>query len=215
MESQQPSQVRLRSSWLILVFVALNFLVFIMWNAPGSVSPEFMARNFLVSATGLEEGRYWTLLTSVFSHNLLWHFLINMFVLWNFGPLLERVLGRMNFFLFYIGAGIVSSLGHVLVSAMLLHDPDLPALGASGALSAMIIVFALIFPREKILLLGFIPVRALIGALAFVCLDLYGLFSQARGGGLPIGHGAHLGGALAGALYFLFIVRPRLKRQVL
>ena len=41
---------------------------------------------------------------------------------------------------------------------------------------------------------GIVPVPALAGVLAFVGLDLWGLIAQGRGGGLPIGHGAHLGG---------------------
>jgi hypothetical protein len=66
--------------------------------------------------------------------------------------------------------------------------------------------YALHFPRHRILLFGIVPVPALAGVLAFVGIDLWGLLAQSRGGGLPIGHGAHLGGALAGALmYFLYL----------
>jgi hypothetical protein len=65
----------------------------------------------------------------------------------------------------------------------------------------------LLFPRHKILLMGIVPVPALIGVLAFVGIDLWGLFAQTRGGGLPIGHGAHLGGALAGAIMWFFWLR--------
>ena len=87
------------------------------------------------------------------------------------------------------------------------------ALGASGAIAGLVLVFSLIFPREKILLMGIIPVPALFGALAFVGLDLWGLTAQAHGGGLPIGHGAHLGGALTGMLYYVFFLRRRIRRR--
>jgi membrane associated rhomboid family serine protease len=73
-------------------------------------------------------------------------------------------------------------------------------------------LFALLYPREKLLLFGIIPLPAMFGALAFVGLDVWGVVAQAQGGGLPIGHGAHLGGALTGLLYYLFVLRPRLKR---
>jgi membrane associated rhomboid family serine protease len=70
-------------------------------------------------------------------------------------------------------------------------------------------LFALMFPRQIILLFYIIPLPAIFGALGFVALDLWGLSAQAHGGGLPIGHGAHLGGALTGAVfYFLFLRRP-------
>ena len=77
----------------------------------------------------------------------------------------------------------------------------------------MILLFAFIYPRARILLFGLIPVPALAGALGFVGLDVLGLIWQAEGGGLPIGHGAHLGGALTGVLYYFLVIRPLQVRQ--
>ncbi len=158
-------------------------------------------------------GRWWTLITAVFSHNWLIHIFINMFVLSSFGSIMELVLGRRAFLRFYLVAGIVSSFVHALVSAYIVGDPGQPAVGASGAICGIILVFSLRFPREKILLFGIIPLPAIVGALAFIGLDLWGLSAQAGGGGLPIGHGAHLGGAAAGIVYYFLFVRPGLKRQ--
>lgn len=160
------------------------------------------------------EGRYWTLLTSVFSHLEFWHIFMNMFVLYNFGFAIESILGTKRFAFFYLAAGIFSSLCHAATSNYFLHQPHLPALGASGAVSAVIMLFSFLFPREKILLLGIIPLPAIFGALAFVALDLWGLAAQSSGGGLPIGHGAHLGGALAGFLFYIIYLRPKLNRRM-
>lgn len=181
-------------------------MVFLWWNFGRDPleEPTFMINNFLVSWEGLARGRYWTLLTSVFSHNMLFHFLMNMMVLNSFGPIVERVLEPGRFLFFYLGAGIISSLTHATVSALLLGQPELPALGASGAISGVILLFSLWFPRERILLLGILPIPAFFGALVFIGLDLWGLWAQAGGGGLPIGHGAHLGGAAAGILAFFY-----------
>ena len=197
---------------ITLVILAINTIVFIAWNLPGSVSPLLMENNFLVSWESLADGRVWTALGSVFSHATTLHFMVNMFVLWNFGGLLERVLGRRVFLSFYLVAGIFSSICHAVVSNLLLHQPDLPALGASGALSGMVLVFSLLFPKEKLLLFGFIPIPALFGALAFIALDIWGLTAQVGGGGFPIGHGAHLGGALAGFIFYIIYLRPRMIR---
>ncbi len=186
----------------VKVMLAINVVVFVVWLASGS-SPalrRFMVLDFLVSPAHLAHGRVWTLLTSVFSHASLWHLLFNMVVLVSFGRMLEWMMGTRRFILFYLGAGIFSSLSHCLTSALVLGKPEVSALGASGALSAILIVFALRFPREKILIFGIIPIPAMVGALAFVALDLWGLTAQAHGGGLPIGHGAHLGGTLFGLL---------------
>jgi membrane associated rhomboid family serine protease len=52
----------------------------------------------------------------------------------------------------------------------------------------------------------------MVGALAFIGLDVWGLIAQAEGGGLPIGHGAHLGGAFTGILYYFLFLRGRIPR---
>lgn len=166
----------------------------------------------MVSWNALEGGRWWVLLTSAFSHIYFWHFLLNMYVLMSFGSLLERLLGRLRFLRFYISAGVVGSFCHALVSAWILGEPDLPAVGASGAIAGLILVFSFLFPKEKILIFGLIPVPAIWGALLFIGLDVWGLVAQAGGGGLPIGHGAHLGGALTGIVYYFGVLRSRLRR---
>lgn len=174
-----------------------------------------MVDHFLVSWTSLSEERWWTLLTSVFSHTMFLHLLINMFVLNSFGPIVEAIVGTRRFLIFYITAGMFSSLCHALVSAFFLQSPELPALGASGAISGLILFFSLMFPREKILLLGFIPLPAFFGALVFIGLDIVGLIAQAEGGGLPIGHGAHLGGALAGTIFYFLHRRAVVKAMMI
>lgn len=187
------------------LIIAINVIIFIVWSfLDGSM---FMEQNFLVSWTSLLEGRYWVLVTSVFSHNMFWHLLMNMFVLNSFGPIVEKTIGLSRFIKFYFAAGIISSLAHALVSAWILGQPELSALGASGSISGIVILFSLLYPEQKILIFGIIPMPAMLGAILFVGIDIWGLVVQAGGSGLPIGHGAHLGGALAGALYYLFYLR--------
>jgi membrane associated rhomboid family serine protease len=193
----------------VSVIIGINVLVFLAWQA-ASVVPglgDFLVVNFLVSTSRLLHGYVWTLVTAAFSHNELWHVAINMFVLWSFGTVLERLWGTRIFVIFYLVAAVASSLSHCAVSSLIMGNGDIPALGASGAVSGLLLAYALYFPRHKILLFGVIPVPALAGVLAFVGIDLWGLVAQSRGGGLPIGHGAHLGGALAGALMYFFWLR--------
>jgi rhomboid-like protein len=198
--------------FLVSLLILVNVGVYLLWTT-GYYGEAYMADNFLVSWDSVAEGRYWTLLTTVFSHNMLLHLLINMFVLRSFGSLIVSVLGPFRFLFFYLGAGLAGSVSHVLVSRFLLGEPSIAALGASGAVAGLIWLFALIFPKEKLLLFAIIPMPAIVGALAFVGLDLWGLYAQAHGGGLPIGHGAHLGGALAGILFYVFYLRPYIKRM--
>lgn len=199
----------MRKPSVVSIIIKLNIIVFILWFIFAS-RPDFMIQHFLVSWSAVADGRFWTLLTSVFSHNMLFHLLINMYVFFGFGTAIERVLGSKRFLIFYLLAGLIGSLGHCLVSSLILKMPQIPALGASGAISGVILVFSLMFPREKLLILGLIPVPAIFGALLFVGLDVWGLIAQSRGSTLPIGYGAHLGGAMTGLLYYIFYLRKKL-----
>jgi rhomboid-like protein len=191
-------------SWIIRFIIINNVLVFIAWQlAIQEGWYPFMVNHFLVSWDALMRGRWWVLISSVFSHNALFHLFINMYVLNSFGNVMVQALGLGKFIVFYTLAGLSGSVFHALLSAQLLGEPALPALGASGAIAGIILLFSLMFPKEKILLLGIIPLSAIWGALLLVGIDLWGLIAQTRGGGLPIGHGAHLGGALVGIIYFI------------
>lgn len=213
--NQRFIQNRRRAS-VVTLLVIVNTLVFIAWSLSGQDNSDssFMVQNFLISWQALQEGRFWTLLTSAFSHNMFWHFFMNMYVLASFGPIMERTLGRSRFLIFYLTAGVLSSLCHGLVSAFILHEPNLPALGASGAISGVILLFSLLYPRQTILIFGLIPIPAVGGALLFVGLDIWGLIAQAEGGGLPIGHGAHLGGAFTGIMYYFLFLRRRIRTSL-
>lgn len=194
---------------ITLLIIKLNILVFALWYIFSTTDSMFMFENFLVSWVHVEDGRVWTLITSVFSHNAFLHIFLNMYALYGFGSALESIIGPKSYLRFYLMAGIIASLSHCLVSAYLLGDPGLPALGASGAVSGVILVFSLLFPSEKILLLGLIPLPAIWGAILLVGLDVWGLVSQTHGSGLPIGHGAHLGGAFTGLIYYFLFLRSR------
>jgi membrane associated rhomboid family serine protease len=206
--SRLPARPKRPRTPAVSVIIGLNVLVFLAWQATSMVPGlfEFMTANFLVSTSHILHWHVWTVITAAFSHSELWHLAINMFVLWSFGTVLEHLWGTRVFVLFYLAAAVVASISHCAVSSFLMGRDDILALGASGAVSGLLLAYALHFPRHRILLLGIVPVPALAGVLLFVGLDLWGLIAQGRGGGLPIGHGAHLGGAFAGALmYFLYL----------
>lgn len=130
-----------------------------------------------------------------------------MFILFGFGTAMEEVLGPKRFLKFYLTAGFMGSIAHCLTSTFLMHNPNLQALGASGAISGVLVIFSLMFPNHLVFLLGFIPLPAIMATVLFVGSDLWGLVAQTRGGQMPIGHGAHLGGALTGLIYYWFFMR--------
>lgn len=191
----------------LLIILILNVVIYLGWTFASTEDEfRFMVNNFLVSMLALIEGRVWTLLTSVFSHATFFHLLFNMMALSSFSFVMIELLGSLRFILFYLTAGLAGSIAHVASSTYLMHDPSMNALGASGAVSGIILLFSLVFPQQKLLILGLIPVRAIWGAVLLVSLDVWGLITQTRGtNGLGIGHGAHLGGAIVGILYFFYL----------
>ena len=201
-DAAEPPAPRGTPVTVVNTMLVLNIIVFAMWIWP-VLPPAVMMEHFMVSWEHLAAGRIWVLITSVFSHLLLFHLLINMIVLLSFGPPLERAMGSGPFLVFYLVAGIVGSLAHAITSGFLVGLPAQPALGASSALAGVLLLFSLSFPKAKVLLFFIIPLPAIVAALAFVTIDIWGLVMQVEGEGMPIGHGAHLGGALVGAIWFV------------
>jgi membrane associated rhomboid family serine protease len=199
-DAAEPPAPRGTPVTVVNTMLVLNIIVFAMWIV---LPPAVMMEHFTVSWEHLAAGRIWVLITSVFSHLLLFHLLINMIVLLNFGPLLERAMGSGPFLVFYLVAGIVGSLAHAITSGFLIGLPAQPALGASSALAGVLLFFSLCFPKARVLLFFIIPLPAIVAALAFVAIDIWGLVMQVGGEGMPIGHGAHLGGALVGVIWFV------------
>jgi membrane associated rhomboid family serine protease len=193
----------LKSPTVVDLIIRWNVFIFFLWFLMIFVDPIFMEKHFLLSWTAVSEGRFWTLLTSVFSHNLFFHLLINMYFFYGFGKALEGILGSKRFLRLYLLSGFSGSIGHCLVSFFILNRPDLMALGASGAIAGVIIFFGLMFPKEKVYFFGLIPLPAMWAVLIFIVFELRGLFAQAQGSMAPIGYEAHLGGALGGFFYYL------------
>ncbi len=192
----------IRGHSAVAVLIAMNVGVFIMWLFAGPQSP-FMDTHFTVSRPGiLDQFLIHTLFLSEFSHNTPLHILFNMLFLYWFGRDLEAIYGSRDFFILYLFAALLSSIGHVLLV------DHIPALGASGSVMAIVVCSACFYPdREVSILFGMlIPVKLKMKWLAiiFVGMDLAGVANPEGSG---VAHGAHLGGALAGLLYYKFDLR--------
>jgi membrane associated rhomboid family serine protease len=91
------------------------------------------------------------------------------------------------------------------------YDARSPALGASGAVNAVIMWSVCSFPRNMIYLYGIVPIPAAIAGLGFVGMDAYALYSGSTSG---VGNSAHLGGAAFGLAFFGLIKKyPRIFRR--
>ncbi len=148
--------------------------------------------------------RAWELVTYGFSHDPqnLFHVALNMFVLWMFGMEVEGIYGRRSFLGMYLTAVIVAGLGW-LVSENLSHPGrDANLLGASGAVTAVVVLFCCHFPLRPIYLFGILPLPAWVLGALYVVQDIVGLLAQsAHGGGPPVAYAAHVTGAVYGFFY--------------
>ena len=149
--------------------------------------------------------RFFELLTYGFLHDawVFQHIIFNMIALWFFGRSVEYRYGRQEFLAFFLAAIIVSgtmwTLGEYIVNR---HLTPAQALGASGGIAAVLILFCLNFPHQMIYVYGVLPIPAWVFAILFVGQDLLGASGRPIGGEKNIAFTAHLGGAVFGFLYY-------------
>ena len=149
----------------------------------------------------------WRLISYGFMHSPFWentgtffHILTNCFVLWMFGRFIEQRYGGAEFLRFYLFAIVFSGLVFVVTN---LGGPDRQAVGASGGVAAIVILFCFLYPHEKLLIYGIIPIPAWLAGILFVGLDVATGIGEAHGAGFGIAWQAHLGGMAFAAAYYL------------
>jgi hypothetical protein len=154
--------------------------------------------------------------TSMFLHGGASHLIGNMWYLWIFGDNVEDVLGHAGFLAFFVVCGIVATLLHYLTGPL----AEIPTVGASGAIAAVLGAYIVAFPRARVFtLLPLFPFFPVVPLPAFLVLGLWFLFQFVLGlgalgatGSGGIAFWAHVGGFAAGLLVmraFLALRRPR------
>ncbi|MBC8103730.1 MAG: rhomboid family intramembrane serine protease [Cytophagales bacterium] len=144
-----------------------------------------------------------TLFTYMFLHGSWAHVLGNLLGLWLFGPHVEEALGKVEYLLFYLGAGIAGGLMHVVVADIFLPAAQSqPLVGASGAIFGVLGLFAVRFWRTRMRVLLFFNVPAVWAVGLFALLQFFaGLHSLADGGATTnTANWAHVGGFAFGML---------------
>jgi membrane associated rhomboid family serine protease len=178
------------------VLIAINVCVFLYQFLRPDLN-ERLLELYGLSSAGIEEGRWWQLITHSFLHGNVWHLLFNLAGLWFAGRIVERVMGTGRFLALYAACAVAGGLAQVF-----LDGGGSLLLGASGAVCGVILAFATIFPEAQIVMLLFfvIPLRFRAKYLGWGLTGSSLLFLVV--GFEPwIGHAAHLGGCVAG--YFL------------
>jgi membrane associated rhomboid family serine protease len=139
----------------------------------------------------------WRLVTYQFLHGGMMHLVFNMLTLYMFGPKLEMWWGTRKFTAFYLLCGVAAGAVYLIATLTSLLSPGV-LVGASGSILGILAACAILFPRDILLLFGFIPMPMWVAGILFVVLYVFSILSGQQNAG---GNIAHLGGMAAGAAY--------------
>ncbi len=208
---RQPSQKPM-TIMIVIVTVAVFVLQLMTSRSGGATSlvQEWLALDF---EHAVLQGQIWRLLTYAFCHDQknLFHIIFNMMVLYSIGGVLRQLLGDREFLWFYLVAAVFAGICS-LVFYRLIHI-NAQIIGASGATMAVFCLVALHYPRQKVLLMGIIPIEFRWLLAAFVAIDTIPMINQVMSyfknevATSQIANSAHIGGLVFGFLYFRWHMR--------
>lgn len=208
----QPPDDRLSpvsSGTIVTKIVLITVGVFLLQLLTGDQTPGSQVTRWLALDHELvfRSGQVWRLLSYGFCHSesRLMHIVCNMFALFFLGRIVAQTLGSREFLAVYLTAVVFSGIVQASSLAVFAKQQTI-VLGASGAVSAVFMLFALHYPRLKLLIFGVIPIQArwlLAIVVGYDGLGFLGLVpSVFVPDGARVGHAAHLGGLIFGLLYF-------------
>jgi membrane associated rhomboid family serine protease len=189
------------------LLIAVNIIVFILVWSSGSAQESLFNQFAMIPANfanGVSLGDVISIFTSMFMHSGLAHIAGNMLYLWIFGDNVEDSLGHVGYLVFYLLGGVLASLAHILTNS----GSQVPTVGASGAIAAVLGAYLVLYPQSRIL--TFIPLgffMRLTSVPAIIVLGLWFIL-QLFNGVLTIGAAdvggvafwAHIGGFVAGVV---------------
>lgn len=197
--------------------IAVNIIVFIAFL----VNRNFMTATFALFYPSSQYFHWWQIVTHMFMHGGIWHLFFNMYALFMFGCIIERMIGPKKFLIFYFACGLGAAALHLgvqyiqaetFINAMADGSATaatsyarlkmIPTVGASGAIYGVLIAYAMLFPDSRLTLI-FPPISlsAKWWVIIFAGIEIItGVTGTADG----IAHFAHLGGMIVGALLILY-----------
>jgi membrane associated rhomboid family serine protease len=185
-DSTQQPRMTPAVQWLLAANIGVYFLQVAL------IGPENVYR--ALGLTGDLASGWWTPFTYMFVHAGLAHIAFNMFALWMFGPRVEHSWNTRAFIYFYIWCGLGGAVAHLLLQR------NAGLIGASAAVSGVMLAYALRWPDEEVYLFGVIPMKTRWLVVWMVVINLaMGVASSPGESG--IGWFSHLGGLAFGWIY--------------
>jgi membrane associated rhomboid family serine protease len=182
--------------WLI----GINVLVFVLQILTSDREGGWLTNVLVLNADQVVfHGEIWRLLTYAFLHdtgNLL-HLLFNMLFLWWFGSDIEDMYGPREFLAFYLVSAVLG--GVAFTAAYVFGSTSNLCLGASGAVTAVLVLYAFHFPRRVIYLFMLLPIPIWLFVAGSVAYDAYTLLSRQES---LVAVTVHLGGAAFALAYY-------------
>ncbi|MGD1835444.1 MAG: rhomboid family intramembrane serine protease [Nitrososphaeraceae archaeon] len=194
------------------ILISINVIVF-LWEAITTnffTNHRAVAEIFITYGATPElvlAGNYSSLITSMFLHGGVAHLIGNMVFLYIFGDNIEDKFGHIKYLFLYLSWGIIAALIHSFY-AISTGSGDIPAVGASGAISGVLGAYLILFPKAKILtaIIAFFFTTIRIPAIAYIpfWFIMQVIFSVLNPSG-GVAYLAHIGGFIAGAaISFIF-----------
>lgn len=183
----------------VKALITANVVVYLLQGLSHGLIDAWFALWPLQPIDGVSYFHPWQIVTYAFLHSTaqITHILFNMFGLWMFGTQVERYVGPRRLLAVYFASVVTAALSQLFVPA-LFHAPPEPTIGASGGVFGLLLVYAYLFPRSKVIpLIPPIPMPAWLFATLYAGLEL---FLGVTGSEMGVAHFAHLGGMIGAAL---------------
>lgn len=177
--------------------IMINIIVFAAtFLAERVLHNDVFGRLFALYPLGSSYFRFWQPVTYMFMHGGIWHILFNMYTLFIFGSVVERMIGERKYLTFYFICGLGAAALQLGVQS--LQHSFACTVGASGAIYGLLIAYAMLFPDSRLTLI-FPPISmsAKWMVVVFVAIEILTSVWPLDDG---VAHLAHLGGMLFGWL---------------
>lgn len=193
--------------YVTYLLIATNAIIFLAEVIVTANFSDTAATNALLQTYGaipykVLGGDIFSVISSMFLHGGIAHLIGNMLFLFVFGDNIEDKFGRIKYVLFYIAWGFAAAYAHSFF-AVSTGGGEIPAIGASGAISGVLGAYLVLFPRAKIftIIAAFFITTVRIPAIAyipfwFIMQIIFSVLNPLGG----VAYLAHIGGFLAGVL---------------